>query len=339
VDEQQPVDLPEDRPDPRMLADMETVDSALRELGDTGSNLKLRYFHASGPFAGGFVGEFDAPVPETRLQEWYPDGGKFEVRIFVHGEYRDRRYVSIAPPPGVSVAKANGAGPGSEMLQFMRERIASLEADVRATRNSGGGGGSMADIALLMKTMFELQRLPVETPADKMMDAIKLGVELAKGNGESDSWKSILGEVVKEAAPVALAMLNHRPQAGPVPNPEVAQIPAGDAMDEMLKMGIAYLKKKCLSGADAGLYLDLIIDNRDDANYANLIHRALTQEFDVFTAIDGEIGKPPYLDFFRAIYDGLRSAFGGENPVATDSGGGDGNEPNVKPHGKAGKAT
>jgi hypothetical protein len=104
-----------------------------------------------------------------------------------------------------------------------------------------------------------------------------------------------------------------------------------------LKQAFAFLKRKCLAGSDPGLYIDIIVDNRDEPTYQKLIHAVLTREFSEFAALDPEIERPPFNEFFRFIYDGLRSVIKGENQMANDTGGKSGDAGNTDANGKSRK--
>jgi len=108
-------------------------------------------------------------------------------------------------------------------------------------------------------------------------------------------------------------------------------------MSQHLKGAMDWLKKKALSGSHPGLYVEMIIDNQEDELYGRLIHKITNEDFSSFASIDPEIEKPQYSRFFRAIYDGIRSAFIPKNTVAGDFTGKRGNTPDASGNGTNGK--
>lgn len=107
----------------------------------------------------------------------------------------------------------------------------------------------------------------------------------------------------------------------------------------MLKQGLNYMKRKALAGSDPGLYIDIVIDNRDEPLYGQLIRRILESDFSAFAAIDPDIARPEYEPFFRAIYDGVRSVFIQPHPVESAAGGENGNGGNIEKDGRTRKGS
>jgi len=169
------------------------------------------------------------------------------------------------------------------------------------------------------------------------MKCIELGKSLQGGD---DSFGTTLKEIVKEAAPAIAQMLTARAPAAGAPQQQIAESPESqkEALDAQMKLGIAFLKKKCINGADPGLYIDLIIDNREEASYAGLIHGIISKDFATFAGLDPEIALPAFEPFFRSIYDGLRSAFNPADSVAVHSAGTARNPADVAGHGKSGQS-
>lgn len=329
------VDDDRDEPLPHMEdPDEETVDYVLKQFDDR-DGLKLKY-HICQPGGNALIGVYDDKLPEEQLQEWYPQGGKFEIKIYVHGEFRDRRYVMIAPRPGGLASNGNGHGGESS---YLREMVMDLKNELRAMRQAAPQS-SLTELATAMQALSNIQR-PSES-GTAFIEAIKLGISLASGKmpDEDESFGGVVKSVLKEAGPAVLQGLMAGRNGGGAPPPVAAALSPSpeEHMNLLLKSGIVFLKKKALAGADPGLYIDFALDNREDERFAPIIRAIVTQQFDVFASIDPEIAQPPYDAFFRPLYDGIRSAFVQTNPVVPAAGGTGGNVSDIADHAKSSKA-
>lgn len=308
--------------------DDETLDYALRQFDDR-NGLELKYYLAQ-PGGSAFVGSYPDMVPEAQLQEWYPQGAKFEIRIYINHEFRDRKFMSIAPRPGGPVAGGGG------IESMLMRQIDDMRQEMRTMRNTPQS--SVGELAAALKALSEIQG-PKQNDTG-LLEAIKLGISLSGGkvpNDEDDSFSGIAKSVLKEAGPAILTGLMSG-RGNPQLPPQIAA-PQEVDVDALKKMGIAYLKKKALAGADPELYIAFALDNADDAQYQPILRDVLTSEFDVFTSIDGEIAKNPILlEWFRTLYNGIRSAFAEANPVAANTGGKDGNVTHIGSNGSTRKA-
>ncbi len=332
-------DVPDEneRHDEKLLEDPgnETLDYVLKGF-DSRDGLEVKYYRVTHT-GSAFVGSFPDLVPETQLQEWYPEGGRYEVRFYIHGEFRDRRFVNIAPRPGAHVG--NGSS-GSAVEGLLREQLAMMREEIRDMRNNRNGqSSSAAELAQAVGALKELIG-PQQNNLESTINTSIMLAKLIRGiPEEDDSFGGIVKGVVKESGPALLQALLQKPN-GAAPPQQLNPAPTVDPMEQMklmLRGAIIFLKKKCLSGSDPGLYIDFVLDNREEERFAILIHHVLNSEFDVFTALDAEIAKPLYSEFFRTIYDGIRSAFGGSNPVASDTGGPRGDVPNIADHAPSSK--
>jgi hypothetical protein len=272
----------------------------------------------------------------------HPRGGfgNFVARVLINGDLRRRFPVPIEPPQsGVNSVTSQ---PQSDVIRMLMDEIRSLRETMHREPQP------MADImqgvsALITATaQAQLQRPPAETPLDQFLKFHE-ALNSMKG-GEDDWWKPALASVAKEAVPMLGALMQRAPTAS-AQQPQQSQQPqsaiTGEAtvpqMDIQLKMGIAFLKQKCLAGSQPELYIEVICDNSDATQYQELIHRVVTQDFSQFAALDPEISKPPYEHFFRSIFDGLRSEFAPAHSVATPSAGSGGHASNTSGNGASSK--
>jgi hypothetical protein len=286
-----------------------------------------------------FLGTPEEIDPESlRLfhakQSYAHETGSYLIEVEVNGEVRSPFPILIAPQtnaPGVPEASSAGGAMG-EVLKMMAAQNARLE-QLLLSRNQEPLG-SMADTLIKLDQLRGNQQK--ELPADVIMRAIELGRSVGGGGGEGDTTLKVL-ELLKESLPAVLPVvkgivgsLTQRNGGGgeevPVINDEF-----------LLKQGLTYLKKKALAGSDPGLYVDLIVDNREEPLYEKLIRRILETDFSAFAAVDAEISRPEYEPFFRTLYDGIRSVFIEPNTVEVDSSGEGGNASNSPGDEKPGK--
>lgn len=293
-----------------------------------------------GPKGAAYCFSTDGEVDEDFIQAQF-GGGKYTGKIFVDGMFRKAFNLTIADR--VSTGTAAG-GLGDVQLRMMQQQIDFLKDMLLQGR--GQEKEPINAIADAMLKMSELQKsnappMPMET----IVKCIEMGRTLSGGDG--GDWKTTLLEVVRESMPAIQGILN-APRAGA---PARAAIPAGEVKQEQqnggpsveqlqaqLKVGIDFLKRKCLAGSDAGLYIDWIVDNRESMPYAQLIHSVVSQPLSTFVQIDPEISKPPYQAFFTALYNGIREVFSGQDSVDVDTVKPGGDKANAKANGGTGAA-
>lgn len=254
--------------------------------------------------------------------------GDYSVSIIIDGVFQRAFKRSIAE----KVIRENG---GSDpTLKLMLDRLTSAVEKLNQPREREPIG----DLTSALVQLHSLAPKPQgEMSVESMVKLITLGQEIG-GGGRSDGWMDIL----KELAPSAVqAFLASRGQLPPVASPQMGALPAaqgGEMFDEVrFKLGVEFLKKKCLAGRDPLLYCDLIIDNRDEPEYQRLISRALSSDFATFVAIDPTINSQPFEQFFRKIYDGIRQAFSADDSMAGDPVGESGHDADVNSNGTTGK--
>jgi hypothetical protein len=272
-------------------------------------------------------------------QTYAAEAGQYYARPFVNGEPRESFQIPIAPQVGATVAMDThgGMAQGGSLVAMLQAQLDRLEAKINMNAQQEREPlGSLADAMLKLQQLTPRQELPVDT----LMKAIELGKSMGPA-AEGDDWKSIIGEIVRNGAPlfqgIAASLLSKTQQPGNNNGGgEQVQV-VGDR--QRLFAAIQYLKAKCIKGSDPDLYVDLIIDGADDADNQKLIHAIVTNEFSVFVEIDAELGKPPFHAFFRRVYDGLRSAVEVSNPVEPDTGGTPGNAGHAANDGKASKGS
>ena len=271
----------------------------------------VRLFHAKQPYAS--------------------EEGQYTARCFVNGEAREGFPILISPQVMMPENNHNGGMAGqAEVVRVMERMMDRLEQKFQEREPLS----SLADAMLKLQQLQPKQELPME----QLMKAIELGKAIS-GNGESSEWTPLIKTALESAAPLLAGILGNvnRPAAGQVTHGgnTVANPQTENAM---LAMAINYLKRKCLAGSNPALYIEIVLDNVEEPNYQRLIHKITTSEFSEFIAVDPEIGNPPYVAFFRALYDGLRSEVEAANRMASTPEGNGGNAPDIADHGGPRKA-
>lgn len=265
--------------------------------------------------------------------------GNFKLRIYVGGKYRQYIPLPIRQiQPDASVNSSPGSRNGdngyshSDFLERQAQRTHELL--LAALTNHGSGGPSLTDITTALSNIDNLRG-----KQESALEMVLKGIELAKSmNGDTD-WKSDLVQMGREVLPkisdgVMSVMGNRNGQAQAIGNStETSSPPEVVITPEAIKMGIGYLKKKCLSGVPVDLIIDWVTTNADE--YQGLIHVILNQDFAEFAKFDMEIGSEPFLSWFRQLFDGLRSAFSSTDSVDNDTGRMVGNTSDPRNHGES----
>jgi hypothetical protein len=99
--------------------------------------------------------------------------------------------------------------------------------------------------------------------------------------------------------------------------------------ESQLKDGIAWLKKKILSGLTPDLAVEWIVNNANDPQYQPIISTAINGGVDAFIQLDAEIGNEPFKTWFTTAIDDLKGIYAEQSTNAADNDGGNGNGTNV----------
>jgi hypothetical protein len=248
-------------------------------------------------------------------QSYSHETGSYLIEVEVNGEVRSPFPILIAPQtnaPGVPEASRNDSAM-TEMFRMLQAQNERLEKQLASQNREPIG--SLADALLKIDQLRGGSK--AEVPVDTLLKAIQLGKEMG-GGGETD-WTMKLLDVLKDSMPALQGIVGSlAKRIAPTDNNGGGDVPVVND-DLMLKQGLIYLKKKALAGSDPGLYVDIIVDNREEQLYEKLIRRILETDFSAFAAIDADISRPEYESFFRAIYNGVRSVFIQPSDVEVDS--------------------
>lgn len=258
-------------------------------------------------------------------QPYAHEAGTYQVEIEVNGQVMPPFTILIAPQVGAPGAPDAGGmgGPMAEMFRMLQAQNERLERQLSQQNRE-----PLSNIADALVKLDQL-RGPQNQMSPEFM--VKL-IEMGRSSGAEPDWTMKLLDVLKDSMPaiqgVIASFTQQRNNGNGAPAGRIQEGPVNDEA-AMLQMGLTYLKKKALAGSDPGLYVDMVVDNRDEPLYEKLIRRILETDFSAFATIDPEISKPEYEPFFRAFYDGVRSVFIPQNPVENDTGGKAGNAGNA----------
>src|SRR5215831_12468107 len=288
-------------------------------------------------------------------QPYAHEDGLYYLSVEVNGQLRSCFPVNIAPQ-----AAAADNSPGQHMSGGMAEMLRMIQAQNERLERMLMENGRREPTPML-EVVEGLQRLDQlrggaqaqQLPMDVMIRAIELGQKLSSAGVPTEDWTSLFRDVLKENMPVILPLLTKMFMQQPQPpqnitppvkagvieeRKEVPVMPDEETqLQEALKQAISFLKRKAERNSDPGLYVDMIMDNREDPLYARLISDILEKDFSAFASIDPEIAGPKYSGFFGFIYNGIRSIFDQQNSMASVSNGKDGNKTNAPVDGGSGK--
>lgn len=311
-------------PDP----DEETLAQVVDQFGP--GDLQIKVYKISDgveSFCHTFNAATEANEESVRRLGYGP--GRYNLKIIIGGVFRKVQQIAIAERQGGDPQQQRPQE--NAVLEMMKQQNLMLQNLLTSLiANKAQASGGVGEVVAAMRDMQAMNPAQVMTP-----ELIKSWVDVGRtlsgnGGGADDEWGWIK-DIAKSAAPALVPLIMQRPpvpeprNVTPQPQPQIESQPEVQQMSIKLKLALEFLKQKCIAKKDPGLYIDWIIDNHENADFQQLIRAVVTQEFSAFTAIDPEIGTEPFVQFFRTIYDGLRSAFTGPDTVAADSGGPDGN--------------
>lgn len=277
-------------------------------------------------------------------QIWCTEEGVYFVSVDVHGETRSAFCIRIAPmlnTPAVSggMAVAPDVRILQEQIRRLEERL--MHSEKPPMLEMVDGLAKLDQLRGGANNGFNLE---------SVVKCIEIGSRMNGGGGSDGGWEGLARDLLKDNAPAIIGLLQMgaaklksmnkpmeqaRPQAEPVKVEETME--PSEQEKVILQQAIGFLKKKALSQSDPGLYVDLIVDNREDPLYARLISKIVESDFPAFAAIDSDIEKPEYRNFFSFIHDRIRRVFKPANTVATHTSGKGGNKGNATGNGTTSK--
>jgi hypothetical protein len=275
-------------------------------------------------------------------QVWSTEEGVYFVSVDVHGETRSAFCIRIAPMLNAPMAMSGGmaVAPDVRMLQDQIRRLEDrLHSDKPPMMEMVDGLAKLDQLRGGSNNGFNLESI---------VKCIEIGTRMNGGGGDGGGWEGMLRDVLKDNAPAIIGLLQMgaaklKTMGTPTEQPKAEPVRVEENMEPLeqevviLQQGIGFLKKKSAAHSDPGLYVDLIVDNREDPLYARLISKIVESDFPAFATIDPDIAKPEHKDFFGFIHDRIRRIFKPADTVATAGGGKHGNKTNASGNGTSGK--
>lgn len=264
--------------------------------------------------------------------------GTYQVRLVdSQGNYIKSKQIYVGPP-GISqqleIARkraelkkiSNGEvmpssnGNNELQLQLLREELNSqrqimvelIRALAVKNESAQPSATSVSELAQVLQLGREMSN-----PASQLGEIInvfKQGLEIGASGGvpEKPMWMTVVEEIGK----VLPAIVKPAVKPSDIPAASAAeQIPvqAGEDMSKvLLRQGIAYLKGRAERGTDPGLWVDVIVQNLDEPQWKPFV-ALLEKPYEEIASIDPDLSRPPYQQFFRAIYDGVKQALSETN--------------------------
>jgi len=303
----------------------EQLQAVIEQFPDAGIIAKL--YDAQGAFCYRFADARNIDEEDVRKR---CGPGEFVVRIYINSKYRQsiplpiRALLPLDRQPGDGSSSSSLNDRHSEFLEKLLLAFISKENPVAASAPAPTVTELIAGIAQL-DTLRGKQ--------ESAMDLFQKGIEFAQSASGQADWKSDALRTVRDIAPQVLGAINgirgNGNGNGVMPNTEpVGELPP----DAIIKSGIAYLKKKAIAGVDPELIIEWIANNAEE--YEPLLRVVLNSEFSTFVEFDPEIGREPFVSWFKPLFDGLRSAFKPPDSVDDNSGGNVGNPSDTGSNGK-----
>jgi hypothetical protein len=263
--------------------------------------------------------------------------GRYAVRIFINGRYKKTIHTEVDAPASGPASGQNQNGTGNAFLEKM---VLALIAKDHAPAPAPP---SLAELTTAMVNLEQLRGKPDPMNLELMAKMFALFKDMS-GDGGALDWKSELLKMGRDAIPAITSVVQsrvngngngqpHTPTSIDGEQPVPVQIDPATMTDEqkkgLLKQAITFLKPQCIQGLPPESVLDFIVANSGNPQYQVMITAVLGYSFEQILEIDHELQSEPFHVFFRTIYDGLRSEFGGDDPVGDDPGRdlGDSNHP------------
>jgi hypothetical protein len=307
--------------------DAETVDQILRDNGIAG--VLYRFYDNDGGYCYS-----SSDLDYDRARQETGGGKNCKLGVFVNGKLMRMVPFPLAVLQRSVNGNGNGSGNGSgfsdSKSDFLEKQIQrNHELLLTAMTAQRKEGPSLTELVASLASLDNMRGKQEST-----MDLFLKGVEFAQGvTGQTPDWKTDLVRTVKESFPQFMEMFSGMRQHT---NGNGTALPASNLPtlpnENMIKAGIAYLKKKVIAGVDPELIIEWIVNNAEE--YQGLLAIILNQQFADIAKFDPEIGAEPFVGWFLSLFNGLRSAFTGPRPVDNDSGGDVGDESDVGNHGE-----
>jgi hypothetical protein len=268
--------------------------------------------------------------------------GRYAIRIFIDNRYKKTIHTEVDAPASGTASAQNQAGSGNAFLEKL------LLALVMKEQASAAPGPSLAELTTAMKNLDDMRGKSDPMGFETFFKFFTMAKDLVGDNGGAGDWKGELIKMGRDAIPAITSVVQSRVNGNDAKptNTTIQEEPmktidpatmTDDQKKTLLKQVIAYLKPQCIQGLPPESALDFITANSGNPQYQTLIMAVLGYTFEDILEIDHELKSEPFHLFFRSLYDGLRSEFGGDDPVGDDSGGSVGDAGNAGSDVESGK--
>ena len=254
----------------------EDVTLLLGELVDGGGGtLKIERFVAGGL---SFVDEWDAGAFTWKALQEACGGGKYRLTAKdALRRYTWQRTVTVDPPRVVPSAEPAALDKLTMALSAMMEQQQKMFALLISRGQAPAVTSDQVRSQVLadLQAMRDIVGVGQGGGSDKMLDALRLGVELARegAGGDADSIVPIIGKFLdKFGEPLAEAV---SARLGALPAPAIGDggtaaaaapvQPTRGKQTMKISQAVAFLVEKAAAGGNVDLYAELVLDNIPEA--------------------------------------------------------------------------
>lgn len=321
---------------PQFEEDENSIPAFLKRIGND-AIIKIFRKEFTGKIV--FCGEVSPEYFSEAYIQKYHGAGDYSIKAMLGGRYviGGSRQISIAPainqevndpdplptvmPP---VFNSPSVDPSTLQMEMIREEMR-MQRDLMMKIIEKSSSAPAIDLPNIIASLANVARMftpPAITPVnplanvESVMNLISKGIEIGQTGSVEPKKEGVMG-YIKDLAPVIGEVIGNllpaRANGGggsatvqSVPSRQVSEAPEIAQSRAMLAAGIAYLKRKALSGADVGLYIDFIGDNMSDPQWTPLVQMIHKPYDEVAGALDPELSQMPYRPWFESLFNGVR---------------------------------
>ena len=288
--------------------DIQTVEQVLADNGI--SNVTYRFYDNDGGYC------YSSPELDYDRARRETKGGKnCKLGVFIGNKIIRMVPFPLSPIDPTVPPATNSNGNGHSEMGFLKELLLKL-IEKGNTSQTAAPVPTLADMTTALANLDTLRG-----KQESAMETFIKGLEFGQSQSGQTDWKTDLIRTAKDALPHVTEAITAMRGGNPVPHPNgntTVQIPP----EQMIKEGLAYLKKKANAGIPPDLILDWVVNNVED--YQDFLRMALNTEWDRIVEFDPEIGTPRYITWFKSVFDGLRREFIESNSMDEHPGGNSG---------------
>lgn len=230
----------------------------------------------------------ELPILDRIRDEYGP--GDYKVMVYNKNRLRKKPTITIAEPrrkPVTDVireSKQDLAGVIATLAEQQRETMRMMQTAM--VQPQAPAADPMAMMSAMMTAMVQMKEFlaptqPQGNPVELLVKGVELARDIGGGNGEKNINDTLLG-LAKEFGPPLLAMASQEKQSHPQMKPPTGNPPVNpniqpqaqqQPIDPAFAHQLGMLVQKASTQADPGLYADVICDNADPQQIADIIQR------------------------------------------------------------------